>query len=168
MSEFIWDPTLAIPLGELNYTVAELFQELGDGSANIDPRGNNIVTILYEKEINAQGASDFLEILDQNFDGSLLSGSSVSNSLGEQRINVQKIFEFDLRLQGNEAYDSTYFSSGTFNVDFRSDIDHVVNYSAEVLSFQQQSSLLIEGSLKPNGTDDFSDQLEVYGLFSLR
>lgn len=160
--EFIWDPTLAIPLGEVNYTVTELFTELDEGSADIGTGENNIVTIVYEEEINAQDASDFLEILDQNFDGSLLSGLTISNSPTEQRINIEELFEFDLRLQGNEAYDSIYFNSGTFNVSLRSDIDHVVNYTAEVLSLQKASSLVFEGDILPNSSDDLSDQLEGY------
>ncbi len=166
--DFVWDPTLAIPLGELNYTVTELFEELDDGTAEIGPGENNVVTIVYEEEVNAQNASDFLEILDQNFGGSLQSGTSITNSPTEQRISVEEIFEFDLRQQGNEAYDSIFFKSGTFSVDFNSSIGNIVNYTAEVLSLEQQSTLVLNGSLQPNGAADFNDQLDGYtGLLHL-
>lgn len=51
--EFVWDPTLAIPLGELNYTVSELFSELDDGSASIEPGVDNVVNIIYEETLRA-------------------------------------------------------------------------------------------------------------------
>lgn len=167
--EIVWDPTIAVPLGELEYSVEELFSELDDGSASIGPGADNVVTIVYEESINAQDAGDFLEVLDQNFSGVALSKTNINASPVEQVIRVEELFEYDLRLQGNEAYDSMYFKSGTIQLEFSSTVPHPISYSAEVVSITKNNQALsFSGALNSGSDDSQNDGLvNAKGLFHL-
>ena len=109
------------------------------------------------------------KVLDQNFSGIALAGANISDSPVEQVIRVEELFEFDLRLQGNEAYDSIYFKSGAIQLEFSSNIQHPLNYTAEVISLTRSNSILsYAGTLNTGNSDNQNDGLaNTKGFFHL-
>lgn len=167
--EFVWDPTLAIPLGELNYTVSELFSELDDGSASIEPGVDNVVNIIYEETLRAQDAKDFLEVLDQTFTGDAPTNRIINSSPTNEQIVITQVFEFDLNTQGDEAYDSIYFNQGGLNLILNSSLAFDVAYTVSFISLVENELVMISaGTLAPfGGIVDPLDISSATGLFHL-
>jgi len=151
--DFVWDGSLAIPLGELDYTVTELFEELDDGTAVIGPGEDGVVTIVYEEEIDAQSASDFLEIQDQTFNEEIRSNQTIDNSPIDITLSINETFEFSFTSQGDERIDSLYFRQGNFNLFVNSNIAHPSNFTLTVRSLIENNAVLVvQGSTGPFGT----------------
>lgn len=167
--EFTWDGSLAIPLGEINYTVEELFSELDGGSTTIRPGDENVVSIVYEQRLDAQTASDFLQIQDQVFNGSLPINVNLANSASAQNLQASRVFEFDLAQQGNEAYDSIYFNAGDLAIDLNSSIAYPVSYSLVFRSLEDNGERIISsGAISSGGSiSDAVELNEKTGLLNL-
>ena len=108
IGDIVFDPSVALPIGEISYSVEELFEELNDASAEVGTTDDNVVTLIYEQQLQSQSATSFFALLDQNFGSTLAGGTSVTNPASEVRFNVSDTFEYDLSQRGNEAYDSIY------------------------------------------------------------
>lgn len=168
--DIIFDPSLAVPIGEITYTVEELFEELNDAGANVGTNSENVVTLTYQEVLQSQSASAFLAILDQNFGASLSAGANLSNPPITTTISVSELFEFDLTQRSAEAYDSIFFKTGTFNFTANSDFNAQINFTATFTSLESNDMpLVISGSLTPGGggfsqAEDLSDYI---GLFHL-
>lgn len=109
-SDIVFDPSIAVVFGELNYTVDELFEQLNDANAGITSNDAGVVTIVYSEQLQSQSAQDFLQVQDQTFGSSLPAGVDVSNPGVSTTITVSEVYEFDLSQRGAEAYDSIFFS----------------------------------------------------------
>ncbi len=167
--DIIWDPSIALPIGEITYTVEELFDELNDAGANVGSNDENVITLTYQEALQSQSASAFLAVLDQNFGASLSAGVNLSNPAVTATISASQLFEFDLSQRGAEAYDSIFFKSGNFNFTASSDFNAQINFTATFISLEKNNTpLVISGSLTPGGggfnqAEDLSDFI---GLFN--
>ncbi|OEK01685.1 hypothetical protein BFP97_09225 [Roseivirga sp. 4D4] len=152
--DIIFDPSLAIPVGTITYTVAELFEELNDGGAVIAPNGEDVVTLTYTETLQSQSASGFLTVLDQSFGASLASGTNLSNPPVQTTISVSELYEFDLTQTADESYDSIIFNAGSFDFNVSSDIGADVDFVATFISLENANGpIVISGSLPAGGAD---------------
>lgn len=168
--DIIFDPSLAIPVGTITYTVAELFEELNDGGANIAPNGEDVVTLTYTETLQSQSASGFLTVLDQSFGSSLVSGTNLANPPVATQIEVSELYEFDLTQTADEAYDSILFNAGSFDFNASSDIGADVSFTATFISLENASGpIVINGSLPSGGANFVQSESLVNGkgLFHL-
>ncbi len=168
--DIIFDPSLAIPVGTITYTVAELFEELNDGGAVIAPNGEDVVTLTYTETLQSQSASGFLTVLDQSFGSSLVSGTDLANPPITTQIEVSELYEFDLTQTADEAYDSILFNAGSFDFNASSDIGADVNFTATFISLENASGpIVINGSLPSGGANFVQSESLVNGkgLFHL-
>ena len=147
--DFEWNPSLAIPLGEISYSVSDLFNELNDPNVAISSNAENVVTLLFVEELSAQDASTFLSVQDQGFNGSLQSGVAVPASPIATTINVSETFTYNLSTNGSEAFDSIFFSSGTFDVNLSSDLQSDVDFTFTIHSLKDKNT---DAALVLNGT----------------
>lgn len=153
IGDIVFDPSVAISVGEISYTVEELFEELNDAGAQVGATDDNVVSLIYEQQLQSQSATSFLAVLDQNFGGSLASGTSVSNPLNEVRFSVSETYQYDLSQRGNEAYDSIYFSGGDLQVALSSDYDATINFNLTFLSLEENGvAYSVSGQLTPNNS----------------
>lgn len=167
--EFVWDASLAIPLGEIEYSVSELFSELDNGGTVIQPNDDELVSLIYEQQLGAQSATEFLEILDQTFQGEARANTDIDNSPVEQTIQSQNVFEYELSRQGDEAYDSIYFNAGNLGLSLNSTIPYDVSYTILFKSLaQNQIQIERTGTLQAfqNAQDEVS-LVDVVGLLHL-
>ncbi|OEK05263.1 hypothetical protein [Roseivirga misakiensis] len=168
--DIIFDPSLAIPVGEITYTVSELFEELNDAGADILPNDENVIQLNYQETLQSQSASTFLNIRDQSFSGSLAAGVNVSNPPVTTTLNVSELFEFDLTQTSNETYDSIFFSNGQFEFEASSTFDADIDFTATFISLvENDAPLVVTGSL-PSGSSGFSQTeslVDYRGLFHL-
>lgn len=152
--DFVWDPSLAVPVGEITYSIGELFDELDDAGAQIGTNDENVITISYSENLQSQSASTFLAVLDQSFADGLEAGVDIGNPGVSSTITVASTFEFDLRQRGNEAYDSILFSGGNFDVMVSSELDAEINFSMQIRSLLDKvtgNPVTITGTLSPAG-----------------
>lgn len=149
--EIVFDPSIAVVFGELNYTVNDLFSELNDASATVGSNDENIVNIVYQEQLQSQTAEDFLRILDQSFATSLPSGVNLANPGVSSVLTVTQSYEFDLGQNGGEAFDSIFFKSGQFDFNLESDFNTTVNFNATIRSLQSSGSpIVINGTVSPS------------------
>jgi len=168
--DIIFDPSLAIPIGEITYSVADLFEELNDAGAVIEPNAENVIQLTYEEALQSQSASSFLNIRNQSFGGSLAAGANLSNPPVTTTLSVSELFEFDMVQTSNETYDSIFFKEGDFNFDVSSDFDADVDFTATILSLVEgEAPLVVSGTLS-SGSPAFSlteSLINYKGLFNL-
>lgn len=168
--DIIFDPSLAIPVGTITYTVAELFEELNDGGAVIAPNNEDVVTLTFTETLQSQAASGFLTVLDQGFGSSLASGTNLANPPVATTINVSELYEFDLSQTADEAYDSILFNSGSFEFTASSDIDADVDFVATFISLEDASGQIVMSGSLPSGGAAFAGSASLVdgkGLFHL-
>lgn len=152
--DFTWDPTLAVPIGEITYTIDELFEELNDAGAQVGVNNENIVTLSYTETLQSQTASAFMTVLDQNFTGSVAAGVDINNPVVNTTVSVNQTFEFNLSQRNSEQYDSILFTGGNFDVEFSSDFDAATDFTLTVRSLINRTTgdpLVINGTLSPSG-----------------
>lgn len=168
--DIIFDPSLAIPVGSITYTVAELFEELNEGGAVIAPNEEDVVTLTFTETLQSQSASGFLTVLDQNFGSSLASGTNLSNPPIATTISVSELYQFDLSQTADEAYDSILFSAGSFDFTASSDIGADVDFTASFISLQDAAGQIVMNGSLPSGGAAFSQSASLVngkGLFHL-
>jgi hypothetical protein len=152
-SEFTWNPTLAIPLGELEYTVSELFLELDDQASAIGPGEDNIVTVVYEETVSGESAIEYLSLLDQSFSGGLVFGTAISNSPVQQEIRRVGSFDFDLDTQADERIDSAYLKNGRLDIQLTSGFAQPITYALVLRSLKNNGiSIIRQGTLTSFGS----------------
>lgn len=161
--DIIFDPSLALPVGEITYTVSELFEELNEGGAVIAPNSEDVVTLTYTETLQSQSASGFLTVLDQGFGSSLASGTNLANPPIATQIQVSETYEFDLSQSGNEAYDSILFNGGTFDFQVSSDIGADVSFTATFTSLEDASGTIVMTGDLPSGGASFSESASLVG-----
>lgn len=166
LEDFEWNPSIALPIGEISYSVEDLFEDLTDSGIGIGTNADDIVTLTYEENLQAQSANAFVGIVDQNFNQKRASGLSINNPGVSSQIVYNDSFAFDWRTSLGELYDSVNFSSGDLQVQITSDLDAEVVYSLTLRSFSNKSTrtpLVISGTLTTaNPTASFNNQLANY------
>ncbi|MFY0592663.1 hypothetical protein [Roseivirga sp.] len=170
IGDIIFDPSLAIPVGEITYTVSELFEELNDAGAVISPNEENIIQLNYAETLQSQSASTFLNIRNQTFGGSLASGINLSNPPVTTTLNVSELFEFDLSQTSNETYDSIFFSNGEFEFEVSSTFGADIDFTATFISLVENDAPLVVSGTLPAGGSDFTQTeslVDYKGLFNL-
>ncbi len=168
--DIVFDPSIAVVFGELNYTVDELFEQLNDANAGVTSNDEGVVTIVYSEELQSQSAQDFLQIQDQGFESSLPSGVDINNPGVSTTVTVSESYEFDLVQRRGERYDSIFFQSGLFDFSVESDFDAQIDFTATFTSLQEAGApLTMSGTLTPgNNTFNDTESLSQYaGYFHL-
>ena len=155
LEPFTWNPSLAIPIGEISYSVEDLFEELSDAGVNIGENSDDIVTLTYEQTLQSQSASGFLSIADQNFGQSADAGLNINAQGFSSQHNFSEVFEFDLAATQNEEYDSVNFSGGNIDIDMSSELDAEVAFTLTIKSLVRNanaSPLVVTGTLTPSNS----------------
>ncbi len=152
--DFVWDPSLAVPIGEISYSINELFDELNDAGAQVGVNDENIVTLSYTETLQSQTASAFMTVLDQNFSGGVAAGVDINNPIVSTTVSLNQTFEFNLSQRNAEEYDSILFTGGNFDITFSSDFDATTDFTMTVQSLVNRTTgdpLTISGTLSPSG-----------------
>lgn len=169
-TDITFDPSIAVPFGELSYTVSDLFEELNSQGSDIGSNNEGVVTLAFQETLQSQAAADFLNLADQDFNGEVPGNTSLTNPAVKTVISVSEDFEFDLSQQDNEEYDSIYFDSGAFEFVVDSDFNTTIDFTATFVSLVKDEVVLgFSDQLNPaNPTANFTESLQNYkGFFHL-
>ena len=148
--DFTWNPSLAVPIGEISYSIEKLFEEFSSAETSMDTNSENIVNLSYKQKLQSQTASDFLPVLNQKFSGGLEAGVNIRNEFGISRDKkVNKTFEYSLSRQKAEKFDSIFFSGGSLNFELSSTFNAELDFSMTFRSLREKSS---RKPLKISGT----------------
>lgn len=153
----IFDPSIAVAFGELNYTVDELFEQLNDANAGVTSNNEGVVTIVYSEQLQSQGAQEFLQVPDQSFGSSLPSGVNISNPPTTTVVTVSESYEFDLTQRGAEEYDSIFFQSGSFEFSVESDFNANIDFVATFTSLETSDAPLVMSGSLSSSNNSFSE-----------
>lgn len=80
LEDFTFNPSLAVSIGEISYSVSDLFEQLNDPNVNITPNSEDVVTLLYVEQLSSQDASELITIQNQGFTGSVEAGITAINA----------------------------------------------------------------------------------------
>ena len=159
----VFDPSIAVVFGELNYTVGELFEQLNDANAGVTSNSEGVVTIVYSEQLQSQNAQDFLQVPDQSFGSSLPGGVNLSNPPATTIITVSESYVFDLSQRAAESFDSIYFQAGRFEFEVLSDFNAEINFEATFTSLKASGiALKMNGTLTP-GNNSFNQVEDLSG-----
>lgn len=129
-----WSPDLALPIGSAEYTFKELLNQ-ADSLVEIQEDQNNFITLVYEKELFSESASDFIGLVDQNYSETYtidipppLPDPVVSSDVS---FTTTKTLSFFYDPGKNENIDSLFFKSGELNLSVTSTINAEV--AAEII-----------------------------------
>ncbi|MGW8121016.1 hypothetical protein ACV07N_00040 [Roseivirga echinicomitans] len=153
LNEFVWKPSLAIPLGELSYSVEDLFGELSSSGVNIGQNSSDIVTLTYESQLRSQPGAEFLPLANQSFGKTKAAGLSINAQGFASQFDYSEVFEFNLATTQIEAYDSIDYSKGRIDLVINSGIDAEVRYSLTLISLEENDTrlpLVVSGILSPS------------------
>lgn len=171
LNDFVWKPSLAIPIGELSYTVEDLFDELSGAGVDIGQNSDDIVMLTYEAQLQSQSATGFLTLANQSFGQSVDAGLNINAQGFSSLHDYNEVFVFDLAATQNEEYDSVNFSGGNLDILMSSELDAEVAYTLTLNSLiinETHQPLVVSGVLNPsNSSASFTDALNKYlGDFS--
>ena len=171
LNDFVWKPSLAIPIGELSYTVEDLFDELSGAGVDIGQNSDDIVMLTYEAQLQSQSATGFLTLANQSFGQSVDAGLNINAQGFSSLHDYNEVFVFDLAATQNEEYDSVNFSGGNLDILMSSELDAEVAYTLTLNSLiinETHQPLVVSGVLNPsNPSASFTDALNKYlGDFS--
>ncbi|KYG72005.1 hypothetical protein EV198_0045 [Roseivirga ehrenbergii] len=171
LNDFVWKPSLAIPIGELSYSVQDLFDELSEAGVDIGQNSDNIVMLTYEAQLQSQSATGFLTLANQSFGQSVDAGLNINAQGFSSLHDYNEVFVFDLAATQNEEYDSVNFSGGNIDILMSSELDAEVAYTLTLNSLvtnETHQPLVVSGILDPSNTSvNFTDVLNKYlGDFS--
>ena len=171
LNDLVWKPSLAIPLGELSYSVQDLFDELSEAGVDIGQNSDNIVMLTYEAQLQSQTATGFLTLSNQSFGQSVDAGLNINAQGFSSLHDYNEVFVFDLAATQNEEYDSVNFSGGNLDILMSSELDAEVAYTLTLNSLiinETHQPLVVSGILNPsNPSASFTDALNKYlGDFS--
>lgn len=166
LEEFTWNPTVALPIGEISYNVGDLFRDISDAGVDIGSNANDVVTLTYQEELQSQSANGFIEISDQSISEKRSAGINVNNPGVASQVSKTDVFPLIWNTSFGEEYDSVAFSSGTLQVEMSSDLDANVDFTLILRSFENNSTRVpysVSGTLTTaNPSASFSDDLVKY------
>ncbi|MFT6053913.1 MAG: hypothetical protein ACJAS3_000507 [Roseivirga sp.] len=166
LEDFEWNPSIALPIGEISYSVSELFEDLDSAGVDISPNSDDIVTITYEEELKAQNANAFVSMVNQSLNEKRSPGINVSNPGVASQVSINDVFAFDWQTSFEEVYDSINFSDGSIQLMISSDIDADITYSLTIQSLLKKpdrTPLTLSGTLSTqNPSFTFNDELKTY------
>jgi hypothetical protein len=166
IDDFTWNPTVALPIGEISYNVEDLFQDLTDAGVEIGTNGDDVVTLTYQEELQSQSANGFVGLIDQSITQRSSAGISAENPGLSSQVTKSEVFPLTWVTNFGEEYDSIDFSSGSLRIQMNSTIDADVDFTLTLRSLENSSTqqpLAISGTLTPaNPTVVFNDGLAKY------
>lgn len=150
-----WTPTVAIPVGYVEYSLDELLQR-ADSLVEVREDGNRFITLVYKQQLISESAQDFVELTDQAFQETYtinipppfpdpVTTSGVS-------FRSEEAIAFDFNTGINASIDSAIFSSGVLDIEVTSTIKAQVQAQLILPNLKSNGEpLIINMNLDNNG-----------------
>ncbi|GAB4240397.1 MAG: hypothetical protein Tsb0034_16850 [Ekhidna sp.] len=109
----------AVPLGDIQYTMRELVDELDDDDLDLQENDTSLLSLFYSETISYNAEDEFVEIGDITGDGTLdLSPAAGTNGPATATLNQQFIKAYDP--QDGEELDSIFYETGDLSLTVNS------------------------------------------------
>ncbi|MDO5968350.1 hypothetical protein Q4Q35_00885 [Flavivirga aquimarina] len=158
IEDFDTDASLAIAVGNITYTVSELFNEIDAEDIEITENSDGIVSFVYMDTLTSVAASDVIEIPNQSFPSQDFSPALDIPSPGSPIAKIIDLtpspFIFVLNGSNNEEFNKIVFDGGTLQVKAEStftDIDINLTITLNSLKSNTDNSSY-ETTVSLNGT----------------
>jgi len=114
-----WNPTLALPLANGSFTIAEFAEELSGDNFSTISRDDGLVVFIYSQDqVFSETAEEMIDIQDENYNSSI---KPPSTSLPDLPINgtitEQELHEFSVNSTENDKLYSASLKGGTLDID---------------------------------------------------
>jgi hypothetical protein len=154
-SSFSYAPTIAFPLGYVDYTIRDLVAKM-DSTVQIGEDVDKVVEILYKDSIAPTIFTDQVNLQSQQFNSSLVLGipQAITLPVGQFTLSVLDQKDFNFAVDHNERIDSIFLKSTSIKVSVTSHMPGNVEFHLTLLSLKDSNGNPVDLNipLNYNGT----------------
>lgn len=158
-------PTLnsrvAVPIGEVTYTMRELLDELGDEELGLQEDSTSLLKLTYFDTATFSSASEVIAIDDITNSASINIPAVPAAPDSRQEV-IDTVFTFQYPASENEALDSIFYSEGIMMLSINSNVSTEMAYSLDISNTKLVSSgdpVNFSGNLSSFGSENQSQDL---------
>ncbi|REE00408.1 hypothetical protein [Marinoscillum furvescens] len=158
-------PTLnsrvAVPIGEVTYTMRELLDELGDEQLGLQEDSASLLQISYFDTATFSAAGDIISINDVSNSASI-DIPAIPASLDSRQEVIDTVFTFVYPASENEDLDSIFYNEGNLLLNINSNVSSELAYSLDISNTRLVSSgdpVNFTGNLSSFGSESQSQTL---------
>lgn len=158
------EPSVAIPLGSLSYTMRELIDKAGDSQLNLSEDSTSLIQLVYYDTASFNSGSEIISIEDV-VNTEKIFVDQVNPTSESQVIDVDQNFVFRYPSENDEQVDSIFYKSGEMIMSVTSFLSHEITYDisiANTINIATNESVRFAGNLNGNSTTSSSVNLEGY------
>jgi hypothetical protein len=131
---------VAVPIGEVSYTMKELLEEVQDSAISIEEGGNSFITVVYRDTSLFNDATEFVNIGQIENSANLNPNISTPASPVDLMVPFSESFEFDFQASEGEQIDSLTYKSGTISLRVSSSFNSNMSYTMKIVDFRHSET----------------------------
>ena len=119
IEELRWNPTLALPLANGSFTIAEFAEDLSGENFSTTSRPDGLVVFNYSQDqVFSEYAEDLVEINDENYVSSInVPAGSLPDLAANGTVTTETTHEFGVNTSFNDKLYSASLKGGTLEID---------------------------------------------------
>ncbi len=122
-----YTPELAVPLGYVNYSFADIVEDLDDTEVILEEQPDRSLVFIYRDTTEFTTSADFIDVGTVSNEATINPELDViNNTNSEMEVPFSRSFTFEFNAVEGEEIDSIFFSGGSFVLElssrFRSDL----------------------------------------------
>lgn len=166
--DHIQAPTLhsrvALPIGELTYTLRELLDDVGDQLVAIEEDSSSLITLTYRDTVFFDAGQEVVDIKDIS-NSAKISVPDFPGSPVSRQETIDTVFLFEYRAENEEEVDSLFYNGGFMQVEIASSLPMDITYEVEILNTLRVSDdtpMSFSGVVETNASDLQKETLSGY------
>jgi len=114
-----WNPTIAVPLANGSFTIAEFAEDLSGDNFSYTTRNDGLVVFRYSQDqVFSEYAEDLIDIQDEYYNSSInIPTASIPDLVANGTVTTQKTHEFGLNTSFNDKLYSASLKGGSLEID---------------------------------------------------
>ncbi len=130
---------VALPIGNVSYTMRDLMEEVGDSSLQLEEDSTSLIIMTYFDSTDFDNIFDVIQIEDISSEGYIYLPSFPVSSESRPVIFEDTLI-FSYPASENEILDSVFYSSGQLNFSIRSEISNNISYEVSIQNTRRISN----------------------------
>lgn len=157
-----YKPEVAVPLGEVTYSVKDLIDEINDSTIAIEESNSLLLSVIYRDTSFFENNDNFLIVNDVTNASNIMPNITLPPSPIDTTINISQPFEFEFQPEDEEKVDSVFYSMGNIRLEVTSTFQSDITFELKVNDFTEVSTgdtLTFSGVIDASGTAFFDRDL---------
>jgi len=158
------EPTVAIPLGSLSYTMRELIEKVGDSQLDLQEDSSSLIHLAYYDTASFNSGEEIITINDV-LNSEKIFVDKTEESSESQVVGIKENFTFKYPAENNEQIDSIFYKAGEMVLTVTSFLAHDLTYDIQIANTRKVSDnsfVTFSGELAANSSKSSSVDLVGY------